>query len=61
LKTRTYHGYTFLPPQKSGSLYSIRDIDGTGDTDGIMNVTTNDEAVAPLINIRIISPGAAAK
>lgn len=38
-----------------------RDIDGTGDTDGIMNVTTNDEAVAPLINIRIISPGAAAK
>ena len=61
LKTRTYHGYTFLPPQKPGSLYSIRDVDGTGDTDGIMNVTTNDETVAPLINIRIISPGAAVK
>lgn len=61
LKTRTYHGYTFLPPQKSGSLYSIRDVNGTGDTDGIMNVTTNDEAVVPLINIRIISPGDALK
>ena len=59
--TRTYHGYSFLPPQKAGSLYSIRDTDGTGENDGIMNVTTNDETVPPLINLRIISPGVAVK
>lgn len=61
LKTRTYHGYTFLPPLQSAALYSIRDIDGTGENDGIMNVKANNETVSPLINIRIISPGAAVR
>lgn len=59
--TRTYHGYTFLPPQKAGALYSLRYSLGTGEANGIMNVMPDNETVPPLINLRIISPGAAAK
>lgn len=61
LETRIYHGYSFLPPQKDGSLYSLRDPYGTGDANGVMNIMPTDETVPPLINLRILSPGAAAK
>ena len=60
-KTHIYQGYSFLPPQKDGSLYSIRYSFGTGDANGVMNVMPTDETVPPLINLRILSPGAAAK
>ena len=59
--TAADHGHSFLPPQKSGALYSIRNPKGNGDDDHIMNVMSSDSDVPPLIDLRIISPGAAAK
>ena len=61
LESNYSHGYSFLPPQKAGALFSIRDTYGTGDADGIMNVMPDNTSVPPLINLRILSPGAAAK
>ncbi len=61
LETRTYQGYTFLPPQKAGALYTLRESYGTGEANGIMNVMPDNETIPPLMNLRIISPGAAAK
>ena len=59
--TISKHGHSFLPPQKAGALYSIRNPHGTGKNDGIMNLMPDNQDVPSLIDIRIISPGAAAK
>lgn len=60
-KTEVMQGHSFLPPQKTGALYAIRNPQGKGDDDHIMNVMPTDKDVPPLIDIRVISPGAAAK
>ena len=60
-KTVSKHGHTFLPPQRPGALYAIRNPWGHGKDNHIMNVMNTDSIVFPLIDIRIISPGKAAK
>lgn len=60
-KTEVMQGHSFLPPQKAGALYAIRNPQGKGDDDHIMNVMPADKDVPPLIDIRVISPGVAAK
>lgn len=60
-KTIAKHGHSFLPPQRKGSLYAIRNPWGGGENDHIMNVMSDNTVVPPLIDIRVISPGAAAK
>lgn len=60
-ETMSQHGHSFLPPQKAGVSYSVRNPHGKGDDDHIMNIMPDNDVVPPLIDIRIISPGAAAK
>jgi hypothetical protein len=55
------HGYTFLPPQKDGACYSVRNPYGKGEDNGILNIMPDNKDIPPLIDLRIISPGAAAK
>lgn len=55
------HGHTFLPPQRKGALYAIRNPWGNSPNNHIMNLMKDNKVVPPLIDIRIISPGAAAK
>lgn len=59
-KTVVKHGHSFLPPHRRGALYAIRNPWGNGKDNHIMNVMSTDTIIAPLIDIRIISPGAAA-
>lgn len=60
-KTISQHGHTFLPPQRKGALYAIRNPWGNIPNNHIMNVMSDNTVVPPLIDIRVISPGAAAK
>ena len=60
-KTIAKHGHSFLPPQRKGALYAIRNPWGGGANDHVMNVMSDNTVVPPLIDIRVISPGAAAK
>jgi thiol-disulfide isomerase/thioredoxin len=60
-KTIAKHGHSFLPPQRKGALYAIRNPWGGGANDHIMNVMSDNTVVPPLIDIRVISPGAAAQ
>ena len=60
-KTITNHGHTFLPPQCKDALYAIRNPWGNNPNNHIMNLMSDNTVVPPLIDIRVISPGAAAK
>lgn len=60
-KTIAKHGHSFLPPQRKGALYAIRNPWGGGANDHVMNVMSDNTVVPPLIDIRVISPGAAAQ
>ena len=60
-KTIAKHGHSFLPPQRKGALYAIRNPWGGGANDHVMNVMNDNTVVSPLIDIRVISPGAAAQ
>lgn len=60
-KTIAKHGHSFLPPQRTGAIYAIRNPWGNGKDNHIMNVMSSDSIIFPLIDIRIISPGAAAR
>lgn len=60
-KTISQHGHTFLPPQRKGALYAIRNPWGNIPNNHIMNVMSDNTVIPPLIDIRVISPGAAAK
>lgn len=55
------HGHTFLLPQQEGALFAIRNPWGVAPNSHIMNVMATDKAVTDVIDIRLISPGAAAK
>lgn len=55
------HGHTFLLPQQGGALFAIRNPWGVAPNSHIMNVMATDKAVTDVIDIRLISPGAAAK
>lgn len=60
-ETWANHGHSFLPPQHKEALYAIRNPWGKGSDNHVMNVTKADSLVQSMIDIRVISPGAAAK
>lgn len=60
-ETVSDHGHSFLPPQRKGAVYAVRNPWGKGRDCHVMNVMKGDTLVPPLIDIRVISPGAAAK
>ncbi len=60
-ETQANHGHSFLPPQCKGAAYAVRNPHGKGRDCHVMNVMREDTIVPPLIDIRVISPGVAAK
>lgn len=59
--TLANHGHTFLLPQREKALYAIRNPWGGGINSRIMNVEEYEEELASVIDIRLISAGAAAR
>lgn len=55
------HGHTFLLPQEEDALFAIRNPWGVLANSFIMNVKEKDQEVTDMIDIRLISPGAAAR
>lgn len=58
--TISAHGHTFMKPSAEGALFAVRNPWGHGDDNHIMQVV-DDGIVPPLIDLRIIGPGIAAK